>query len=134
MEPSRHKILVVDDDDEARQVLIWTLEGAGYQVEGARDGIEAVERLNLQSYALVLTDYQMPRLNGLKLLALCQAVWPETPVVLLSGSDEAAAACRLGAYAYLRKPYDVANILEIVVSAIRPSVPGLKIPSAAKAS
>lgn len=110
---SRCKILVVDDDQDIREVLRCLLESAGYLVDEACDGMDAAARLNLEAYDLVITDYRMPRLNGLKLLSLCRTVWPDTAVALFSSGEEDPLARRLGAYAWLRKPHDIGKVLEI---------------------
>lgn len=121
MEAGMGQVLVVEDDEEARQVLTALLAQAGYGVDEARDGIEAVRQLDLHRgrYAAVLTDYQMARMDGLQLLALVRIVWPEIPVVLVSGADIERLAAQQGAYAWMRKPYDSARLLQIVRAAVQ---------------
>jgi len=58
------KLLVVDDSPEIVEILSFSMELSGYGVDGANDGIEAVERLQNNSYDVVITDAEMPRMNG----------------------------------------------------------------------
>lgn len=121
MDAGAWHVLVVEDDEEARQVLTALLTQAGYEVDEARDGIEAVRQLDLNRgrYAAVITDYQMSRMDGLQLLTLVRFVWPEVPVVLVSGADVERLAAQQGAYAWMRKPYDSARLLQIVRAAVQ---------------
>lgn len=61
-------ILVVDDDLYARQALMERLRSRGYQVEGAEDGLQALHHLQRERFDLVITDIQMPRMDGIALL------------------------------------------------------------------
>lgn len=63
-EPSSRRILVVDDDDQLREVLTTALGGDGHEVDGARDGSEALALLEARPYDLVLSDLRMPRVDG----------------------------------------------------------------------
>jgi CheY-like chemotaxis protein len=63
-EPSSRRILVVDDDDQIRDILATALTGDGHTVDGARDGGEALSLLELRPYDLVLSDLHMPRMDG----------------------------------------------------------------------
>ncbi len=113
------RVLVAEDDDQSRDLLASLLVQAGYIVHTARDGAEALEELQRRRFDVVLTDYHMPGLDGLQLVALSRVVCPSTPVVLISAdqSDLAELASRQGAYAWLRKPYDVEVLLNIVSAA-----------------
>ncbi len=115
------RVLIADDDDHARELLAALLDQNGYAVHMARDGAEALEELQRRQFDVVVTDYQMPRVNGLQLLAHSRIVCPHTPVVFISGtlSDMAESAARQGAVACISKPYDVEALLEIVKTAGR---------------
>jgi len=62
------RILVVDDDLYARQSMMEGLRSCGYQVKGAEDGLQALEHLERERFNLVITDIQMPRMDGVALL------------------------------------------------------------------
>ncbi len=116
MKTHRPRVLVVEDDESARQVLSLLLAKAEYEVHEAVDGVQAVRKLEASRYDVVITDYQMPRLNGLQLLNLCQIVWPETLLVLVSGerANLPALASQHGAFAWLAKPYDAKELLHVI--------------------
>jgi CheY-like chemotaxis protein len=115
------RVLVAEDDEQGRDLLASLLVQAGYNVHTARDGAQALEELQRHRFDVVLTDYHMPGLDGLQLVALSRVVCPDTPVVLISADQSGLAelATRQGAYAWLRKPYDVEVLLTIVNTAGR---------------
>ena len=120
-----HNVLVVEDEEAVRSMLELSLKFAGYHVQTANDGLEALEEMKQQQFDVVVTDYQMPRMDGLQFLSLSKILWPHTPVVLISGnqSDEVAdVAMRGGAYTWLHKPYERAVLLQILQIAIQHSV------------
>lgn len=118
------RVLVAEDDDHVRDLLASLLTQAGYNVHPARDGAEALDELKRRRFDVVVTDYHMPRLDGLRLLALSRLLCPDTPVVIISAdqTEIAEMATQQGAYAWLRKPYDIAVLLEIVNTAGRHAV------------
>lgn len=100
-------ILVIDDDEDLRFVNQAALEGAGYRIETAGDGIEALLKLGATSYDLILSDVDMPNLDGFRLLEMLSTKGITTPVVFLTGRQDAENELRgleLGAEDYLRKP------------------------------
>jgi len=68
MEAPSIRILVVDDDLYARQAMMERLRSRGYQVKGAEDGLQALHHLQRERFNLVITDIQMPRMDGVALL------------------------------------------------------------------
>lgn len=90
---SHQKILLVDDDEIVREVLEELLNSKGYSVTAARDGVDALERLEAELPDIIITDMQMPRCDGAQFLALlCErlAQGPEIPVIVVSGTPEIA--------------------------------------------
>lgn len=117
MDAHRKQVLVVEDEEDARSMLALSLEHAGYSVRMAGDGVEALKEMKHQRFDAVVTDYQMPRLNGLEFLSLSKIVWPDTPVVMVSGdrSDVVAdLAMHGGAFAWVHKPFERAFLLQIL--------------------
>ncbi len=82
----QQRILVVDDDGDIRQLNTEVLAGSGYQVDAAADGAFAWEILQLNSYDLLLTDYDMPNVTGVELLEKLRAAGMTLPVILASGT------------------------------------------------
>jgi CheY-like chemotaxis protein len=81
------RILVADDDKSVQGVLSEALEFMGFEVALAGNGIEALDVFAEGSFDLVLTDLQMPAMDGLSLAGHIKARSPSTPVILLTGSD-----------------------------------------------
>jgi len=114
------RVLVAEDDEPTRDVLDEMLTKAGYNVFTAGDGMVAIEELKKRHYDVVLSDYQMPRLNGLELLTLIQELMPETPVILISSAHPTPGqvAIERGAFVWVRKPGPVTQVLLIVRAAM----------------
>lgn len=112
-------LLVVDDDPILRQSAVEALEGRGYLVIQARDGVDAVERFREvgQNVALVLLDVAMPRKDGLEALEEILQIRPEARVVLCSGYHEQevlAGAVGRQVAGFLAKPYRVRDLIQTV--------------------
>lgn len=82
------RILVVDDDEGMRDILSTTLSGMGYGVLTASRGTEALNLLLKSSFALVLTDLQMPGMDGWSLASRIKDRFPGTPVILMTGYEK----------------------------------------------
>ncbi len=111
------QILIVEDEEIARDVLIQALETLGYGALGAVDGRHALEQLAQNHIDLVLTDIYMPRLNGLELLRKLREDGNEVPVILITGfdADEARQVAKeYRASALLLKPFRLAQLKELL--------------------
>ncbi len=124
MERYNKRVLLVEDDRELRYLFSLQLISAGYQVYKAENGLEALEQMEKHPVDVVLTDYRMPKMDGLEFLSVSCTRWPGTPVVVFSGeqSNMAHEAVERGAFAWIRKGSDVTTLLEILDSAIQQSV------------
>lgn len=112
-------ILVVDDDQRNREMLAEALRHAGFHIDLASSGEEAIERGGQRQYDAVFSDIKMPSMSGLDVLGSIHATSPDTPVVLLTafGSvNTAIQAMKEGAFDYLTKPI---NLDEVVLVAQR---------------
>jgi DNA-binding response OmpR family regulator len=116
------RTLVIDDEDPLRFYIQETLRRAGYEVEGAASGEEAMERLRDTHYDLVMLDLMLGgRVDGLKVLEMTRWRWPDTVVVILTahGSLESAmAAIREGVDGYLLKPVEPTELRQAVRQAL----------------
>ena len=113
-------VLVVEDDQEMRQLLEDEMREAGYDVVGAAEGGEALERLGEAD--VVVTDLVMPGMKGDELLAEIKVREPDVPVVIMTafGSiDSAVEAIKSGAYHYVAKPCRMEQLLSTVANALR---------------
>ena len=113
------KILVVDDEKNIRLVVGKSLEKAGYDVEYAVDGVEAVDKANNISPDLILLDLRLPKMNGFLVLEALKsdAATEEIPVIILSAlseEDDVQKAISSGAEDFLVKPISQSDLLAAV--------------------
>ncbi len=107
-------ILLVDDEPLMRLSVMDALRATGYQVEAAATGTDGKALLLAKSFDILITDLQLPGLDGLGLLQLCKEQAPKTEVILITahGSVETAvSAMKLGAYDYVTKPFQMEELL-----------------------
>jgi two-component system chemotaxis response regulator CheY len=117
-------ILAVDDSASMRQMVSFTLKGAGYNVIEAADGQEALEKARAQQVDLVLTDQNMPRMDGITLVKQLRAMhaFAATPMLILtteSSEEMKAKGKAAGATGWLVKPFDPAKLLDVVKRVIK---------------
>jgi two-component system response regulator AtoC len=113
------KVLVVDDEADVRELLAEYFTEIGYDVTTAPDGAQAIEDItaNPTKYGLVISDLQMPGVDGLGVLKAAKAANPSLAVIIVTGYasvDSAVRAVRMGAYDYLTKPFTLGQIEMIV--------------------
>lgn len=116
-----YKILVIEDEESLAELLQLVLQGEGYQVFSAKDGVEGLQILWEQSPDLVLLDVMMPRMNGWE---ACRRIreYSDIPIIMLTamGSEQdKVRGLELGADDYLTKPFSMAELVARVRSALR---------------
>jgi len=116
-------ILAVDDSAAMRQILEATLTEAGYQVQLALDGREALAKAVATRFDLVLTDQNMPTVSGLELIRALRELetYQDIPILILTtedGADFKEAARDSGANGWLNKPFDPQTLTDIVNSLV----------------
>jgi len=119
---TRHSILVVDDDNEIRNLLRSILEEEGYGVYTAENGKRAVEVLKESPVSLMMTDLAMPVQEGLETIRYLKKEYPSLPVVAMSGTFRGTmlnTAAHLGASAVIEKPVKVEEVLRLVNQLLR---------------
>ncbi len=117
----RPRVLVVDDEASIRELLSKTLALAEYNVDTARDGRAAIERLRLGHYDLLIADLKMPGVDGLSLIREAKRLKSDLPVIIITGfSTESSAieAVNLGVSGYLTKPFRVPQVLAAAARAL----------------
>ena len=121
------KILVVDDDESLRELLRMHLASAGYEVSTAPDAISAGYQVLKHPPDLILSDVNMPHMDGFEFVAALKAdrTLPDIPVIFLTSRDDSDQRGKeLGAVGYLTKPVRADRLLEMVAK----HVPGGAIP------
>jgi CheY-like chemotaxis protein len=115
------RVLVVDDDMSAGLLMCELLQHEGYNVVAVSNGLHALCELSKRHFDVVVTDYVMPLLNGLELLKQINALYSDTPVILVSANlpEQAAAQIDSQPFACIRKPYWNETLLELVRSAVQ---------------
>ncbi len=119
------KILVVDDDAALRNLLVRMLKRAGYEVEEAADGRQAVRAYRASPADLVLTDMFMPEMDGMEAIMMLRREFPDVRIVVMSGGayigtpDILEMAEQLGAARTLAKPVASADLLRTVEAVLK---------------
>lgn len=116
------RVLIVEDDDAIATGLALNLKLAGRTTSIARDGDDAIKQATSDDFSLVLLDINLPKKNGLEVLAALRAADNVVPVIVLSARDgefDKVAALRLGADDYVTKPFALAELLARIDAVLR---------------
>jgi CheY-like chemotaxis protein len=120
-------IVVVDDEPAVRDLVCRVVRDVadGYQVIAASDGVAALDIIAVHAVPLVITDFNMPRMNGLELTAAIKEEAPQTHVILLTAYASrqlTRQAQALGAYAIIDKPFPISALLALVQAVLGSTV------------
>lgn len=118
--PCRAKVLVADDDPKATAALSSLLESDGFSVQTASDGADALEKIAQSPPDVLVTDVNMPHLDGFGLMRAVRERYPRIFIVVISGEHHSAA--RLiegGALAYVGKPFDADEVISVIDAAMQ---------------
>lgn len=126
MHPPFWKILLVDDEPAFCEVLRAVLEVEGHEVEVAHDGSEALSRLEIDRFDLVITDFEMPFMKGDELAAEIRRREPDLPIVLMTGHAELFRSSLQPLFPFesvLVKPFSFQNFTQTIASAVATGCP-----------
>ncbi|MFQ6137396.1 MAG: response regulator [Candidatus Hydrothermarchaeales archaeon] len=115
------RILVADDEPRALQGLSRILSNEGYHVTGVGSGREAINKVKVGSFDILLTDVKMPDIDGMEVLERVKKISPKTCVVMITGFatiDNAVEAMRKGAKDYIRKPFRPDELINCIKRAL----------------
>jgi CheY-like chemotaxis protein len=113
-------VLVVDDDDDVRAVMVAVLEDDGWIVQTAENGLRALDSLTKSQPAAIILDLRMPVMDGLTFAEKYREFpEPRSPLILISATVSGEAIRATGAAAGLRKPIDLDDLLDTVRSVTR---------------
>lgn len=116
------RVLVVDDESAIRALVAKIVERAGHPVETARDGAEAIAKLDAQPYAVVVLDLMMPNVDGYDLIEYLKARGAHPPAIIVISAGDTAALRRLDGsmvHSILRKPFDIDVLGDLITAAVR---------------
>ena len=121
------KILIVEDEDAIRRVLkkVLSEENEKFVIDEAADGVDAVAKIKINNYDLVICDIKMPKKDGIEVLNFIKKFNQEINVIMISGHGDlktAVQAMRMGAFDYIEKPPDLNNLLTSVRGALKAKV------------
>ncbi len=111
------RILVVDDDENVREIITEFLLTLNFEVSEANDGEEAIKLCGRLPFDLVITDIRMPKMNGLQLLRKLKTVIPELPIILMTGYYPSKAQednMTAKADGYLLKPFSLGTLRQAI--------------------
>ncbi len=115
-----YKVLVVEDSPTMRQLIVFALKRIrGFQIVEANDGVDGLKKLSAEKFDLILTDINMPIMDGLKLVSMVRndPHYKETPIIVITTEgaiEDRERALALGANEYITKPIQTMKILETV--------------------
>lgn len=118
------RILVVDDEQNIRDIFQSFLQDMGYNVSSAIDGYDALEKIGIQKYDLYIIDIYMPRMGGLELISRLKEMHPEAVIIVMtgySGLDVDFRSIRQSAFMYLSKPIQPDELLRAVEAGLAQS-------------
>ncbi len=118
------RILTVDDSASIRQMVTFTLRGAGYEVAEAVDGRDGLAKVAASKFDLVITDLNMPNVDGIQMIAGTRKVpgYAFTPILMLTTESQAEkkdAGRKAGATGWIVKPFNAAQLLAAAQKLIR---------------
>ena len=114
------RILIIEDEEQTRRMIVEVLQRAGYEVSEARDGVEGLRRYRESPTDLIITDILMPEKEGLETIMALKRESPHVKIIAMSGGGRAGnlhfldIARRLGAHRTLEKPFELQEMLDAV--------------------
>ncbi len=120
MENKKFKILITDDDLDLRELLIEAVRNWDYDADVAKDGEEALKKLMMERYDLVVCDLMMPGMDGLALLKKIKELDQDILVIIITGYatiETAVKAIESGAYDYIAKPFRLDELMIVIKNA-----------------
>ncbi len=108
--PSQYKVLVVDDEEPMRQLIVSILSRRGHQCITAKNGVEALNKINQNKFDAVIADIVMPQMNGIALTKELLSLYPNLPILIMTGYNKEYPtewAIAAGARDFIGKPFSI---------------------------
>ena len=115
----KKRILIADDEEIVRNLLAETLKPYGYEIDIVENGVEAMSHIDKKSYDLIITDYMMPKMDGLELTRRIRSKYPSTPILVVTGTGPVDDLLKSGAMACIMKPFkifELQNMVKIILN------------------
>lgn len=110
----KKRILIADDEKTVRVLLAEALKPHDYKIDVAEDGVEAIRYISRISYDLVITDYMMPKMDGLELTRQIRSKYPSTPILIVTSNGPVHELLKSGATACITKPFNISELQNMV--------------------
>ena len=113
----KDKILIVDDEESVRMILQQIIIKRGFEAETASDGNEALEKLKISSFGIVISDINMPNMDGVTLFKNIKKDYPKTPVIFITafGRDKIIVeAMKIGLADFIEKPFKMDAVISTI--------------------
>ena len=109
-----NKALVIDDDFATLELMEFQLEAEGFQVKTADRGKKGLEFIEEFEFDIILTDLNLPDINGIEMVKRCKEIAPDTEIIMITGfgsTEKAIEATKAGAFYYVEKPVEFDELL-----------------------
>jgi DNA-binding NtrC family response regulator len=113
--------LVIDDDTATLELMEFQLEAEGFQVKVADCGEKGIEFIKEFDFDIILTDLNLPDINGIEMVRRCKEIAPDTEIIMITGygsTEKAVEATKAGAFYYVEKPVEFEELLVLIEKAI----------------
>jgi CheY-like chemotaxis protein len=110
----KKRILIADDEKAVRISLAEALKPYGYNIDVVENGIEAISHMNRRAYDLIITDYMMPKMDGLELIRRIRSKYPSIPILIITGGGPVCDLLESGATACITKPFNIFELQNMV--------------------
>lgn len=122
MDDKNARILVIEDEDDVRESYLDMFEFFGYEVDSAPNGREGIVKVTNSDYDIVLTDLNMPEMDGIEVLKIIKKNKPYIEVIVITGYatlENAIKAMKIGAYDYFTKPIDLEHVKIVLAKCVQ---------------
>ena len=109
----KKRILIVDDEEIIRTLLFEAFKFFDYEIESVENGVEAVKQIAAKTYDLIITDYLMPKMDGLELIRRIKMENPSIPVIVITSIGPERELLKSGALACIKKPFKISELQRI---------------------
>ena len=107
------RVLIVDDEEMIRTLLFEIFKFFNYEVETVENGVEAIKQIGEKTYDLIITDYMMPKMDGLELTRRIKMINPSIPVLVVTCNGPENELLKSGALACIKKPFNISKLQRI---------------------